>query len=212
VVAASKPVFLGHIYDDMVENVWTNFARGIHLDNLAKMEVNEVQMDVGLWRPLLQTPKSLIYEVAAAHGIPHLKNTTPPWANRGKFREHFYAETHAQYGPEVDAKLLEVAAALKAQAALIDRLLYQQIYASWNSETTTVDVGPALKADLDANGWLKIIEHVCHKFLKVNRPSIHAMHEFIRQLRICGNSMKMNIGKNVAIHLTGSLLQFTIIT
>jgi tRNA(Ile)-lysidine synthetase-like protein len=222
VVADGKKVLLGHIQDDCIENVWTNFARGIHLDNLTKMEANETQLDVALWRPLLAIPKSLIYEVAATHGIPHLKNTTPSWANRGKFREHFYAETHKQYGPDVDRKLLEVAATLKAQAALIDRLLYQQIYTSWNPDARSVDVGPALVADLDAEAWLKIFEHVCHKYLQVNRPSIHAMREFVRRIRTAPSaepkfirplgpkSMRMNIGKSLAVTLDGSLLQFTI--
>lgn len=213
VVANEKKVFLGHIQDDLVENVWTNFARGIHLDNLTKMEVDEVQMDVTLWRPLLTISKSEIYEVAAEHGIPHLKNTTPSWANRGKFREHFYAETHKQYGPEVDAKLLEVAAALKAQAELINRLLYQKIYASWDPANKSLNVGPALEAGLDAEAWLKIFEHVCHKFLHVNRPSIHAAREYLRRLKTYNNrSMKMSMGKNLSIDLKSTYLHFIIPT
>lgn len=209
-LATNKKVLLGHIRDDCVENVWTNFARGIHLNNLTKMEANETQMDVHLWRPLLNIPKSAIYEAAAALHIPHLKNTTPSWCNRGKFREHFYAATHAQYGPEVDSKLLEVAATLRSQAALIDRLLYQQIYTSWDPVAKTLDVGPALAADLDAESWLKIFEHICHKFLTVNRPSIHAMRELMRRLSLGPQTLRMNVGKNVAISLRDSILQFSL--
>jgi tRNA(Ile)-lysidine synthetase-like protein len=204
-LAADKKVLLGHIRDDLVENIWTNFARGIHLDNLAKMEANEMQMGVHLWRPLLNIPKSAIYEAAAALRIPHLKNTTPSWCNRGKFREHFYEQTHAQYGPEVDSALLQVAGALKAQAVLIDRLLYQKIYDSWNGNTLNVE--PALEADLDAAAWLRIFEHVCHKWLHVRRPSIHAAREFCR--RLPKGDMKMNVGKGLTITLKGTQLQFS---
>ena len=200
---------LGHIRDDLVENIWTNFARGQHLNHLAKMEPMETQMDVNLWRPLLNISKSQIYAAATTLKVPHLKNTTPSWCNRGKFREHFYAQTHAQYGPEVDDKLLEVAAALKAQAALIDRLLYQKIYESWNAETKTINVEVAIEAKLDANAWLQIFEHTCHKYLKVNRPSIHAVGEFLR--RISANSQRplaMAMGKGLSISLSGNILQF----
>ncbi len=212
VVAGEKKVLLGHIQDDMVENIWTNFAKGQHLHNLAKMEANEVQLGVQLWRPLLSISKSQIYEVATELHIPHLKNTTPSWSNRGKFREHFYEETHKQYGIEVDKKLLEVASTLKAQAALIDRLVYQQVYKSWDAESATANIESALVAELDANGWLKLFEHICHKYLQVNRPSIHSMREFMRRLKLYdGNYMKMNIGKKVAIILKGTVLQFLVV-
>lgn len=205
----NSKVFLGHIQDDAVENIWTNFARGQHLDNLAKMEVEEEQLGVRIWRPLLHIKKSAIYAAASALRIPHLKNTTPSWCNRGKFREHFYAQTHAQYGPEVDESLLKVAATLKSQAALIECLLYKQIYDSWDGSALNVEM--ALKADLGAASWLKIFEHVCHKYLNVNRPSIHAAHEFVRRLRLAPKCLKMNVGKGLSVTLTGTRLQFEII-
>jgi tRNA(Ile)-lysidine synthetase-like protein len=224
-VAADKPVLLGHIRDDCIENIWTNFARGQHLDNLVKMEVKEQQLGVNLWRPFLGIQKSAIYAAAEQLHIPHLKNTTPSWCNRGKFREHFYAQTHAQYGPEVDAALLKVADTLKAQAALINRLLFQQIYDSWDAATATLNVEPALKTYgansaeqserqiLDAASWLQIFEHVCHKYLKVNRPSIHAAHELVRRLKTYDNKfLKMNVGKGVSITLTGTKLLFEILS
>lgn len=209
-IAKDKKVLLGHIQDDAVENIWTNFARGQHLDNLAKMEREEEQLGVRLWRPLLGIRKSAIYAAAEQLRIPHLKNTTPSWCNRGKFREHFYAQSHAQYGPEVDDALLKVADTLKAQAALIDRLLYQSIYDSWDG--VALNVEPALKADLGPASWLKIFEHVCHKYLKINRPSIHAAHEFVRRIRTPSSKpLNMNIGKTLVITLLGNTLKFIVV-
>lgn len=211
VVAREKKVLLGHIQDDLVENIWTNFAKGQHLDNLAKMEASEEQLRVSLWRPLLGITKDLIYEVAAELKIPYLKNTTPSWSNRGKFREHFYEQTHRQYGINVDKKLLEVAITLKSQAAQIDRLVYQQVYKSWNVESATVNIESAIVAELDATGWLKIFEHICHKYLQVCRPSIHSMREFVRRLKLYdGIYMQMNIGKKVSINLKKNMLHFIV--
>ena len=175
-------VILGHIKDDVVENVWTNFAKAQHLDNLAKMEPQEEQLGVTLLRPLLAVSKDIIIDTAASIGIPYLKNTTPAWSNRGKFREHFYEATHEQYGEQVDSAVLSAAATLKAQAAIIDKLLYEPVYASWNSYTKSIIVTKTMRIVLDTTGWCKIFEYVCHKFLGISRPSIHAVREFERRL------------------------------
>ncbi len=179
---APLPVILGHIRDDLVENVWTNFAKAQHLDNLAKMLPREEQLGVQLLRPFLTLPKTSIYAIAAALSIPYLKNTTPSWSNRGKFREHFYEATHEQYGEQVDSAVLAAAAQLKAQAAIIDKLLYEPVYASWNPATKSIIVTKTMRIVLDTAGWCKIFEYVCHKFLGISRPSIHAVREFERRL------------------------------
>ncbi len=90
--------------------------------------------------------------------------------------------------------------------------MYQQVYKSWDIESATANIRSALVAELDANGWLKIFEHICHKYLQVCRPSIHAMREFIRRLKLYdGKYMKMNIGKNVSINLKEYMLQFDVV-
>ncbi len=183
-VAGDKPVCLGHIRDDAVENVWTNFAHGTHLHNLKKMVPMEHQMGVTICRPFLELSKSTIYEMATKAAIPYLKNTTPSWSNRGKFREHFYAATHAQFGASVDDVVLRVAYTISSQAAMLDRLIYKPIYDSWNPETRSLDIRPALQADLDVAGWATIFEYVCHKLLGRPKPSIHAVKEFVRRIRL----------------------------
>jgi len=179
---AEPQVCLGHIRDDAVENVWTNFAHGMHLHNLKKMHVREQQMGVQICRPFLELTKSDIYKMSTDAAIPYLKNTTPSWSNRGKFREQFYAATHAQFGASVDDVVLRVADTLSKHDAMLERLIYTPIYKSWNARS--LDITPALTAELDVGGWCTIFEHVCHKLLGQPKPSIHAVTEFVRRLNL----------------------------
>jgi tRNA(Ile)-lysidine synthase TilS/MesJ len=176
-------VLMGHIQDDIVENIWTNFAHATHLTNLAKMAPRELMDDVHIHRPWLDVKKSVIYAVSEALGIPYLKNTTPSWSNRGKFREVFYAATHAQFGASVDDKILESARALAAQSDLVERLLYKPVYESWNPETCMLDITRAVEADLDGDGWSRIFTTICHTKLGISKPSIHACRDFGSRLR-----------------------------
>jgi tRNA(Ile)-lysidine synthetase-like protein len=171
-------VALGHIQDDLIENIWTNFAHATHLSNLVKMRAEEHMDGVILHRPWLGIKKTGVYAVAEALGIPYLKNTTPSWSNRGKFRETFYAATHAQFGASVDEKVLESASALAKQAALIERLLFKPVYDSWNHETRMLDITRAVEAGLDGDGWSQIFTTICHTKLGISKPSIHACRDF----------------------------------
>jgi tRNA(Ile)-lysidine synthetase-like protein len=178
-VGGAEPhVALGHIQDDIVENVWTNLAHATHLTNLVKMSPREYMDGVHIHRPWLSVKKSAVYAVAEAAGIPYLKNTTPSWSNRGKFRETFYAATHAQFGAAVDDKLLESARALAAQSELVTRLLYKPVYDSWNPETHMLDITRAIEAGLDGDGWSQIFTTICHAKLGISKPSIHACRDF----------------------------------
>lgn len=190
-------VSLGHIYDDVIENIWTNFAHGTHLDHLAKMKPIEYMEGVHIHRPWLSVKKSTIYALSSALAIPYLKNTTPTWSNRGKFRDTFYTATHAQFGAGVDAKILESATAIAKQSSIIEKLLYTPIYESWNAESRTLNITPAVRAELDANGWSRIFTTVCHTKLKMSKPSIHSCAEFAK--RIVRPSGKMPLKKDIRI-------------
>jgi hypothetical protein len=177
-VARGGRVLLGHIQDDVVENIWTNFAHGTHLENLAKMETEHVEEGVRICRPWLGVTKDMIYTYAEEAGIPYLKNTTPSWSNRGKFRTQFHPAVREQYGSGVDAKVIEVAGALKRQAELIDRLLYLPIQESWNAEMRTLDITRAIDANVDGSGWSRILTHLCHSRLGISKPSGKACADF----------------------------------
>jgi tRNA(Ile)-lysidine synthase TilS/MesJ len=201
VSASMEPcVMMGHIKDDVVENVWTNIAHCHHLGNLKKMEAEEVQLGVRIMRPLLTVEKSDIYQISEQIGIPYFKNTTPSWSNRGKFREHFHAATVAQYGAGIDAKVIEFAEAIQTQNKLLNMLLYDPIYNSFNNNK--VNITTAVKANLDANSWLGIFEHICHKYLGRSRPSIKCVRDFTFRLYRCWDQLNVEIGKGLKIKVT----------
>jgi tRNA(Ile)-lysidine synthetase-like protein len=175
-------VYLGHIKDDVIENIWSNFSKGQHIFDLKKMKISTIQDGVKINRPFLNINKSIIFEIAHYCYIPYLKNTTPEWSNRGKFRNRFYKETHIQYGDSVDEKIIQVADTLSTVGNILDNLIYKPIYKSYNYTDKTIDVSRAIEAQLDINGWLNIMEYVCHNFLQITKPSIHSIKQFVERL------------------------------
>ena len=196
-------ILMGHIKDDVVENVWTNIAHCHHLGNLKKMEAEEVQLGVRIMRPLLGADKADIYRVSEAIGIPYLKNTTPSWSNRGKFREHFHKATITQFGECIDSKVLEFAEAIQAQNKLLNMLLYEPIYNSFHNNK--VNITTAIKVNLDATAWLSIFEHICHTRLGLSKPSIKCVRDFTARLykSLDKHSDKMNVemGKGLKVQI-----------
>jgi hypothetical protein len=199
-----RPVLLGHIYEDVVENVWTNFATGKHLDDLVKMKARCVEDGVTIVRPWLDVHKATVYEVARALDIPWLLNTTPTWSNRGKFRGAFYAATHAQYGAYVDDVVVGVAKRLSTQAALLERVFYAPIYATWCPVARTLDVSRAVDAFLDDEGWyvlLRWLAYTCGK----KKPSHSAAVDFSR--RVSRNTPQtFHLHKDLCIRYANGLI------
>jgi tRNA(Ile)-lysidine synthetase-like protein len=200
--ALERPAFLGHIQEDAVENVWTNFAKGTHLDNLVKFQAVATEDGVQICRPWLLLKKHLIYETAEVLGIPHLKNTTPAWSNRGKFRTEFYNATHIQYGENIDEKVLEVAEQLRSQAILLDRLLYEPIRKSWNPATRRLNITSAIKADIKAEAWQTILTDLTHTRLGIGKPSFAAASDFAGRIgRVNTNGQHMCLRKDFVVRI-----------
>jgi tRNA(Ile)-lysidine synthetase-like protein len=196
-VSPSTPIFMGHIQDDVVENIWTNIASCTHMGNLKKMQSEETQMGVRIVRPFLAIEKRSIYTTSDLLGIPYLKNTTPSWSNRGKFREHFHTATVKQFGPSIDHKIIAFAEAMEKQAKLVRMFLYEPMYASFKDKQ--MDITPAIKADLDAPAWAGIFEHVCHTLLDITRPGLPAVRDFCRRLQNKRQSFRMHLKKDLTI-------------
>lgn len=84
--SSSCAVVLGHNKDDVFENMITNII-GKRTNSLAGMEKVGIQDNITFWRPFLDVPKASIREYAFTHSIPHLHDSTPSWAARGKIRD-----------------------------------------------------------------------------------------------------------------------------
>jgi hypothetical protein len=154
-------------------------------------------MGVTIVRPLLTTEKHTIYATSTSLGIPYLKNTTPSWSNRGKFREHFHEATVKQFGPSIDKKVIAFAEAMEKQAKLVRMFLYEPMYATFKDNE--MDITPAIKADLDASAWTGIFEYVCHTFLDSTRPGLPAVRDFCRRLQNKRQTFRMHLKKGLTI-------------
>ncbi len=203
-------VLLGHIQEDVVENIWTNISKGQHLDNLAKMEIAEIQHGVTIMRPLLETTKDQIYAISTALGIPYLKNTTPSWSNRGKFREHFHKATINQYGPTIDRQMIAFSKSVQNTYSLVNDLLYKPIYMSF--QNNQINIQTALAVNLDVTHWIQIFTYICHNFLQIHRPSIKAIQHFHERiyhpLFQKQKNLRVNMGANLYITVQGHILTF----
>jgi len=82
------PIFLGHNFDDTVENIISNISSCKKYENLKGMSKISHERNVQTLRPFLDIPKSQIYAYADTHNIPHLQDSTPKWSRRGKLRDH----------------------------------------------------------------------------------------------------------------------------
>jgi tRNA(Ile)-lysidine synthetase-like protein len=173
-------IILGHILDDVIENIWTNLSKCQHLHNLGKMGSSEIQEGVQIERPFLNTKKDEIYNLSEKYGIPYLKNTTPLWSNRGKFRENFYKALHTQFGDIVDKNIVMVANIIKSQYEIIEKIVYRPILESFNNNK--LDITLAIQANLDLCGWTYIIENVCHNYAKIAKPSFCSIQQFVKRL------------------------------
>ena len=163
------------------------------------MKAEEVQFGVRIVRPFLTAEKRDIYRLSEIY-IPYLKNTTPSWSNRGKFREHFHKATVAQFGESIDSKVIEFAEAIQTQNKLLNMLLYEPIYSSFKDNT--VNITSAVKVGLDANSWVGIFEHICHKHFDISRPSIRCVQNFCGRLaRVPYTVLNVDMGKNFKVRV-----------
>jgi tRNA(Ile)-lysidine synthetase-like protein len=207
-------VYMGHIKEDIIENIWSNFSKGQHIFDLKKMSISSIQEGVNIIRPFLNVNKSIILNIAYTFSIPFLKNTTPEWSNRGKFRNRFYDETHLQYGNTVDDKIIQVADTLSQVGKILNNLIYKPIINSFNDNI--INVSRAIEADLDANGWLYIFENICHNNLHITKPSIHSINQFIERLKkynidnSTNNQIKIQLKNNLQFILYKKELQYYI--
>lgn len=201
-VVGGVGVYLGHIKDDIIENIWTNIAKNQNIYNLQKMEIESVIDSVNIVRPFLEVSKEDIYEISLTYKIPYLKNTTPEWSNRGKFRNRFYKETHEQFGCNVDNKLIELSNTLKKTGTMIYNLVYKPVINSFNPCTRTINITRAIEAELDITGWQYIFEHICHQCLHITKPSIHSIKQFIERIqKIKDRRIKIQMKMNLQVEV-----------
>ena len=204
-------VVLGHNHDDIVENIWTNFAKGNFIFNLKKMENIDMQENVLILRPLLNTKKDLIYEFSKLFHIAYLKNTTPNWSVRGKMRNAFLPTVDSIFGNQVNIEY--VADTLGEYGKCIEKTLFNPIlknviyHETHNQDNSLFCSVPFEKfhIELGTHFWGSVLGTILRK-AGVGDPTRKSIDKFVCDLRKSyehngKNQKKINIKKGVWILL-----------
>lgn len=179
-VSQNPVVLLGHIKEDIIENIWTNIGKCEHLDNLKKMLYREIQYEVKIIRPMINICKEKIYEWSKIFNIPFLLNTTPKWSNRGKFRENFYPEIKNYYSQNIDNNIIKFSEIIQKQYEIINKTLFEPILNSFDNNS--FNITSAINGNIGLDNWKYLIEIICHKKYGIKKPSIHSIKNFYENI------------------------------
>lgn len=173
----NAPIILGHIKEDLIENIWTNISKGNSLFNLHKISEIDIIEGVTVYRPFCRINKSEIFKYAHVNNIPYLKDTTPDWSNRGRMRKEFIPASHKQFGAIIDTKIIEMSDNLKSYKSLIDKKIIKPFYDS----ITNIDLGVKCNIkdilDLDISIWDDILTKIFH-MIDVSKPSLKSVKNY----------------------------------
>lgn len=122
-------VILGHIKDDLIENIWSNISKGKDIFKLHKIDECSTIENQVILRPFSRVDKKTIFEFAHKVGIPYLKNTTPVWSNRGKLRNEFIPAVNKQFGV-IDDKLLYLSDTINAYHKILEKCIFEPFFKS----------------------------------------------------------------------------------
>jgi tRNA(Ile)-lysidine synthetase-like protein len=203
-------IYLGHILDDVVENIWTNIAKYQHVDNLKKMVPKEYYKNYNFYlcRPFLNVSKKNIYEVSEEIGIPYLKNTTPIWSNRGKFRKNFHPATKEQFGNSIDKKILEFSDYVQHQSECLNKMVYQPLLDTFDKDKMTLDISTIVTV-FNEKDWLILFEKICHSYLSIKMPSKKSITNFNILLKN-SNCTQINMNKYLKLVIKNNIITFVI--
>jgi len=192
-------VILGHIKEDLIENIWTNFTTGRDLFKLHKIDEYSVISGVPIFRPFKLVDKKDIFQYAHNNLIPYLKNTTPKWSNRGRIRNEFLPSVHKQFGKESDDKILYLSESLVSYKNLLDKKIFDPLFNSiiYNNYGLKINIEDYL--EMDTHFWQHVLTELFHK-LSISMPSISSIKNFIDRLH--SNKLGMiNLKTNIFTYI-----------
>jgi tRNA(Ile)-lysidine synthetase-like protein len=156
-------ICLGHHRGDAEENVLMNVFKGRNLLDLSVMHEKCIQDNVIMMRPMINNPKSDIYDFAHYHNIPYMKNTTPDWSCRAVLRDKIMPLMIGQFGEGVGNNLIDIGNQSNEWANTINKLVMEPIF-------NNIKYGPLGIClpltdgicELPRVCWLKILMHIFH--------------------------------------------------
>lgn len=195
--SGSPIVLLGHNKNDCFENILTNITQVQKYENLKGMSLLSVQDDITFVRPLLEVDKQSIRSFAFRKHIPHLHDSTPAWAQRGKIRD-IVVPTLNSWDKRCIPAFFELSDAVQDLYNLLS------VYVDdWVSRTTVYTVFTSLqlrKHELTTN---KLVWKLYLKRILDVYPSMKALDVLCMRIKHWDfkNHLKTILKKGVVVHL-----------
>lgn len=181
---------LGHISDDVSENVAMNIFGGRDLLDVIVMDEKSIIESVTILRPFLYTKKEEIYKLALLYCIPHTKYLTPDWSLRGTLRKKIIPAIKTQW-PNVMDTLVSIGEQSNQWKGVIDNLVMKPIIKEILIQNNIVifTIKEEYKS-LPLVIWTNIFLHIFHKIFGIKMISHKNLLYFVEMLPI--NTKKNN--------------------
>lgn len=208
-----SPVVLGHIKDDLIENIWTNLSNGKEIFKLHKIEESCYIGKQPLLRPFFRTEKKKILNFAHKFNINYLKDTTPSWSNRGKLRAEFLPAVKQQFG-DINDKLLYISDSLSSYHDILNKALFKPFLESVRYHKFGLSVDISSVKNMPCHFWHETLTKLMHS-LNTSMVSIKSIQNFSNEIKRNKTgivNIKKDyiayIGKNEKLHILNiSLVQ-----
>lgn len=206
----ASPIILGHNQDDCEENIITNIRKQRSNENLRGMARFGVEDDVLIVRPMLNISKEQIFAFSEKYQIPHLRNSTPSWCDRGKMREVLIPFLN-KFDPAFIPGLLKLSDHFRELYQIYDRSVVQE----FNKTIVMTDAEYRIPIQTDSKErlygyifWKDVIINFC-KAIHVGFPSSKAIVTLINRLHR-NTFSKIPITKDISLQFnsTGLVYRF----
>ena len=189
--------FLAHIKDDKIENIFTNIINGRSILDLEVLQYSNMVSGVQIHRPLLDTYKTELFELAGQHNIPYFKNSTPTWARRYKLRYHVFPDLTEKFG-NIFSNLISIGKQSSDFSKAIDRTIIKPFFRDsikFNKHGIYFEIDDNIKQFEDSI-WNSIFTKIFHELFSHPRPSNNSIENFIKTVKSSRNEGFINLSKD----------------
>ena len=190
-------VVLGHIKDDLVENIFRNISMDVNPFQITGMEEISVFDSCTILRPFLNTNKTDIIQFATKYNIPYFYNSTPEWSMRGKFRNELRPLLEKMYGKNICNKFIEYSIKIKEFSEWFD-----DEYLNTYIEKLTIKDNQILLPFDDNNiklgsiFWDRVIQYSCTN-LKCKKPSPKSLEILYNHIKESRKERRIELNKEL---------------
>lgn len=154
-------ICLGHIKDDMIENLFLNIIKNKYTDNLFMMKEENVIMNVCIHRPFINIMKNNIYNYAHYNNVPYFRNTTPTWSSRHLLRNNILPLLEQHFG-NINDNLISFGDNITAYVSLCNEMIinpYIESVQTVNQYINKISFNPSMNQVVIWNNILIKIMH-----------------------------------------------------